>query len=72
MHAGIWKKPPEMPVVAWLYYFRVANLEKAMEAVNASGGKIVNGPMDVPGNDRIVQGFDDQGTFFALVAANAG
>jgi predicted enzyme related to lactoylglutathione lyase len=37
-------------------------------AVKESGGKIVNGPMEVPGGDVIAQGIDPQGAMFALHA----
>jgi hypothetical protein len=32
----------------------------------ANGGKIVNGPMQVPGGDWIAQGIDPQGAMFAV------
>jgi predicted enzyme related to lactoylglutathione lyase len=30
------------------------------------GAKVINGPMEVPGGDWIVQGLDPQGAMFAL------
>ena len=62
---AIYNRPPQIPVSNWLYYFRVANLDQAIEKTKAGGGKILNGPMDVPGG-RIAQGMDPQGAAFAL------
>jgi hypothetical protein len=63
---GIMTSPPEMPVCAWLFYIRVADLDATMEKVSAGGGVVVNGPIDVPGGDRIAQCRDPQGAMFAL------
>jgi predicted enzyme related to lactoylglutathione lyase len=62
---AIYNRPPQIPVSNWLYYFRVANLDQAIEKTKAGGGKILNGPMDVPGG-RIAQCMDPQGAAFAL------
>lgn len=51
----------------WRYYFRVPSIGRAKETVEAKGGKIAVGPMEVPGGDHIVIGFDPQGAGFALV-----
>ena len=51
----------------WRYYFRVPSVSKAREAAEAKGGKIAMGPMEVPGGDHIIIGFDPQGAEFALV-----
>ena len=51
----------------WRFYFRVPSVGKAKETAEAKGGKIVMGPMEVPGGDHIVIGIDPQGAEFALV-----
>lgn len=51
----------------WRYYFRVPSVGKAKETAEAKGGKIVMGPMEVPGGDHIIIGIDPQGAEFALV-----
>lgn len=51
----------------WRYYFGVRSISKAKETAEANGGKIVMGPMEVPGGDHIVIGIDPQGAEFALV-----
>jgi predicted enzyme related to lactoylglutathione lyase len=51
----------------WRYYFRVPSVSKAKETAEAKGGKVVMAPMEVPGGDHIIIGFDPQGAEFALV-----
>lgn len=46
----------------------VADLDGALEAVRQNGGQVLNGPMDVPGGDRVAQCMDPQGAMFALHA----
>jgi predicted enzyme related to lactoylglutathione lyase len=68
MIGGMMNKPPEMAQVPpnWQIYFRVADLDAAVERVKASGGTILNGPVEVPGGDRIVNAMDPQGAAFSL------
>lgn len=65
---GMMNKPPQMATVPphWLYYFRVPDIQAATERVKANGGQILNGPMEVPGGDWIVQAIDPQGAAFAM------
>ena len=68
---GMFNKPPEVPVSAWLFYIRVpSSVEDAVEKVKAAGGQILNGPMEVPGGsgDMIAQCVDPQGVPFAIHA----
>jgi predicted enzyme related to lactoylglutathione lyase len=51
----------------WRYYFRVPSVGAAKQTAEAKGGKVVMGPMEVPGGDHIVIGIDPQGAEFALV-----
>jgi len=68
MIGGIMNKPPQMANVPpnWQIYFRVPDVDAAAERVKANGGKILNGPMDVPGGDRVVNAMDPQGAAFGL------
>jgi len=66
---GIYIKPAEMPISAWLYYTTVADLDAALATTTALGGQVLNGPMEVPGGDRIAQCLDPQGAAFALHAS---
>jgi predicted enzyme related to lactoylglutathione lyase len=69
-YGGMMTKPADakMPP-AWIYYVEVADLDAAIERAKSKGGKVVNGPMDVPGGTRIAQLFDPQGALFALHSA---
>ena len=51
----------------WRFYFRVPSASKAKDTIEAKGGTVAMGPMEVPGGDHIVIGFDPQGAEFALV-----
>jgi hypothetical protein len=64
---GIYNKPKEMPAPPhWLPYAMVPDVQKAAPAISGAGGKVLNGPMEVPGGDLIVVGQDPQGAAFAL------
>lgn len=63
---GIFSKPPEIPVPNWLLYVRVPDVDRAVKDVDARGGRLLNGPMEVPGGDRVAQCMDPQGAAFAL------
>ncbi|MEC3911970.1 VOC family protein [Sphingobium sp. CR2-8] len=67
MTGGIMPVPTGMPRPAWLFYFAVADIDAAVEKVTAGGGKVLNGPMEVPGGAWIIQATDPQGAMFALV-----
>jgi len=58
------KQGPPRPV--WLYYIQVAELDAAVARAQAGGGRLANGPMQVPGGARIAQLVDPQGVRFAL------
>lgn len=59
----------EMGPPHWNFYFRVADIDAAKSAVEAGGGQIVNGPMEIPGGDFALNGIDPQGAHFALVGS---
>jgi predicted enzyme related to lactoylglutathione lyase len=64
---GIYRKPETLPgPPAWLHYARVADVNAATEAVRQHGGKVINGPMEVPGGDWITMVLDPQGGPFAV------
>ncbi|MBL8582982.1 MAG: VOC family protein, partial [Rhizobiaceae bacterium] len=64
---GMYNKPKEVPVPAWLFYFNVDDIDAAVERVKANGGSILMGPSEVPGGSWIVQAQDPQKAYFALV-----
>jgi uncharacterized protein len=64
---GMYTMPPDMPAPPhWLHYIQVDKTDAAIERIKANGGKIVNGPMDVPGGGRIAVAGDPQGAMFAV------
>ncbi|HUE88227.1 MAG TPA: VOC family protein [Vicinamibacterales bacterium] len=67
---GMMTKPKEMEQVPpnWGLYFRVSDINAGAERVKANGGQILNGPMEVPGGDTIVNCMDPQGAAFSLHA----
>ncbi len=50
----------------WLYYVTVADLAEALKTVQETGGRVLNGPIPVPGGGQIAQCQDPQGGLFAL------
>jgi len=56
---------------AWLLYFRVPDVHAAAGRVKEHGGTVLNGPMEVPGGDEIIQCMDPQGAAFALHSKKA-
>ena len=73
MIGGMMNKPKEMAQAPphWAIYFRVPEINAAAERVKANGGKIINGPMEVPGGDQILTALDPQGATFSLHAKKA-
>lgn len=64
---GIFNKPAEMPGPPhFTLYFRVEDVRQAAETVKSLGGQVLNGPMEVPGGDMIVNCLDPQGAVFSL------
>lgn len=66
---GMMLKPPQVPVSCWKFYFCVDSIGAAVQRVEAGGGKILAGPMQVPGGGWIIQGQDPQGAVFSLVGS---
>ena len=65
---GMMTKMPEAPGPFWAYYFNVDALDAAIARVQAAGGKLLNGPMEVPGPMFVANCQDPQGAWFSMVA----
>jgi len=63
---GVFNKLPRVPVPFWLYYINVADMDAALSAVNAGGGKVVHGPFELTPGHWITRCIDPQGAMFAL------
>lgn len=59
--ARVMKFPP-----TWLHYVTVEDVPAALARIKSQGGKVMNGPEDIPGGDVIAQCMDPQGAPFAL------
>lgn len=67
---GIYKPAKESGTPPhWLPYAHIPDTNKAVETVKQAGGKVVNGPMEVPGGDQIAVCTDPQGVAFAVHSA---
>ena len=64
---AIMRKPPQLPVSMWTYYVGVDDIDRAIAAINNGGGKVLNGPHEIPGGEFALTGLDPQGASFGLV-----
>ncbi|KQZ81446.1 glyoxalase [Mesorhizobium sp. Root157] len=67
-NGGMMNRPPHLPVPVWQFYFNVPAIDAAAKRVTDNGGKVVFGPMDVPGGQWVVNCTDPQGAHFGMVA----
>ena len=65
-YGGMMKKPAEIPASYWLHYIGDDSADAATERATKAGGKLMVGPMDVPGGDRVAILNDPQGAWFAV------
>jgi predicted enzyme related to lactoylglutathione lyase len=63
---GMLTKPAITPDPFWLYYFNVGDIDAAAKRVQAGGGQVVHGPLEVRGGRWTAQCMDPQGGLFAL------
>jgi predicted enzyme related to lactoylglutathione lyase len=66
---GMLTKLPSVSQPFWLYYFNVDDIGVAAKRVNAGGGRILQGPIELPDGCWIVRCADPQGALFALQGA---
>ena len=64
---AIMPRMPGTPASLWTLYIGVDDIDRAAKAVEAGGGKIVNGPMEVPGGEFAMNAIDPQGALVGLV-----
>lgn len=67
MIGAVMRQMPGAGRPMWAYYFRVPSIQAAIGRIEAAGGKVVQGPHEVPGGDHIVVGTDPQDAKFHLV-----
>lgn len=56
-----------IPAQFWLYYFAVVDIDEALTRITLHGGRVMQGPMEVPGGAFVVQATDPEGAMFAVV-----
>jgi predicted enzyme related to lactoylglutathione lyase len=66
---GMLTKLPSVPEPCWLYYFNVDDIGTAAKRVNDSGGRILQGPIELTEGCWIARCADPQGALFALQGA---
>jgi predicted enzyme related to lactoylglutathione lyase len=56
----------------WQFYFLVAELDAATERLRVGGGKVIQGPDEIPGGSFSLVAEDPQGARFGLVGPREG
>ncbi|QJU56789.1 VOC family protein [Sphingomonas sp. AP4-R1] len=69
---AVMRQQPNQPVPAWVFYFRVADVDAAAETIKAEGGTVVMGPMEVPGGERVILAIDPQGAAVGFASGEQG
>jgi len=64
---AVMPKPAQLPVSMWTYYIGVDDIDRALDAIKAGGGQVLNGPMEIPGGEFAVNAMDPQSASFGLV-----
>ncbi len=67
MAGGMMTKTDAVARPSWLYYFNVDDIKAAVARTTEAGGRVLNGPHQVPGGSWIAQCMDPQGAMFAVV-----
>ena len=58
---------PTTSASQWRYYIGVDDIDRAIAAIDAGGGKVVEGPHPIPGGEFSLHATDPHGTAFGLV-----
>jgi predicted enzyme related to lactoylglutathione lyase len=70
-YGGMYKADAKQGPPSWVAYVEIPSVADAAKRIPQLGGKVLNGPMDVPGG-QIVQAVDPQGAYFALHTEKKG
>jgi predicted enzyme related to lactoylglutathione lyase len=64
--AGVFHKLPQSPVSAWIIYFNVPDIDKALDDLGKLGGQNISGIIPIPGEGRVAVVTDSGGAFFGM------
>lgn len=67
MIGAVMSNPADGPPPLWHFYFYVPDIDQAAAKVEAGGGKIQQGPHEIPGGDFMIVATDPQGALFGAV-----
>lgn len=67
MLGAVMPKMPQVPVSAWTFYFRVADIDAASAQITSNGGTLLQEPIEIPGGEFSLNALDPQGAAFGLV-----
>jgi len=68
-YGGMMTRTPDMPPPNWLCYINVSDAKETAKTIARDGGKVMMGPMEVPGGDWVAIGTDPQGAMTAVHSA---
>ncbi len=68
MVGGVMTKTPEEPAPYWMYYISTDAADAAAARVAGAGGKLLHGPVQVPGGRWMIMAQDPQGANFGMLA----
>jgi predicted enzyme related to lactoylglutathione lyase len=64
--AGVFAKPEQMKVSAWMIYFKVDDIDAARKKIEELGGKNIGPVMEVPEVGRMSTAMDSTGGYFSI------
>ena len=67
MIGAMMRNPADGPPPLWHFYFYVPDIDQAAAKVDAGGGKVHQGPHEIPGGDFMIVATDPQGALFGAV-----
>ena len=67
MIGAVMQRPPMTPDSIWTFYIGVDDIDRAVEAAREGGGRIDQGPDEIPGGEFSATGTDPQGVAFGIV-----
>lgn len=69
LFGAIMQKPEEMPISLWSYYFRVPEIDIAVDYVKANEGQVLGETMEIPAGDFVTRAIDPQDALFCLIGS---